>query len=553
MNADADRLRQTWDPWVRIPAEYNLGVGLTAGQVKQGRGNKPALLWENAAGATRAYTYAQLDALSSRFADSLQRLGIRRGDRVFLRLPSRPEFYVAALGVAKLGAVFIPTSPQFRDAEIRYRLQDSEAVAAVSTPRLVEAVERVRGDCPALHTVIVVEDEDGPAPADTVAYQGMIDRGRESFESVVTRSDDLAFLAYTSGTTGDPKGVVHLQRYPLGYAGLIRWWHDYRPDDVVACPSELGWLLPVASTFLYALSQGVTVVLFDAQGGPFSPRRWLSLIQKYRISNFTAPPSVYRLFTTVGDHVGQFDLSSWRHAVSAGEPLPADTLASFRRRFNVPVLDGIGMSECMVYCHNTVGDPIKPGSCGRPTPGVEIALLDDDLRPVADGEEGVLCVRRDSHPGMMQGYWRKPERTAEIFRGPWYYSGDVLVRDGDGCFWFKGRNDDVIKASGYRISPFEVESCLVSHPAVLEAAVIESADPMRGGVVKAYLVARDGITATDELCRDVQGFARGQMAAYKCPRKVEFVAALPKTPSGKVKRKELREADRQGHRREGAA
>ena len=553
MKSGADRLRQTWDPWARIPAEYNLGVGLTVGQVKQGRGDKPALLWENATGATRAYTYSQLDALSNRFADSLQRLGVRRGDRVFLRLPSRPEFYVAALGIAKLGAVFIPTSPQFRDAEIRYRLQDSEAVAAVSTPRLVDAVERVRGDCPALHTVIVIEDEDGPAPADTVAYQGMIDRGRESFAAVTTRSDDLAFLAYTSGTTGDPKGVVHLQRYPLGYAGLIRWWHDYRPDDVVACPSELGWLLPVASTFLYALSQGVTVVLFDAQGGPFSPRRWLSLIQKYRISNFTAPPSVYRLFTTVGDHVGQFDLSSWRHAVSAGEPLPADTLASFRRRFNVPVLDGIGMSECMVYCHNTVGDPIKPGSCGRPTPGAEIALLDDDLRPVADGEEGVLCVRRDSHPGMMQGYWRKPERTSEIFRGPWYYSGDVLVRDGDGHFWFKGRNDDVIKASGYRISPFEVESCLVSHPAVLEAAVIESADPMRGGVVKAYLVARDGITATEELCRDVQGFARGQMAAYKCPRKVEFVAALPKTPSGKVKRKELREADRQDHRREGAA
>ena len=521
--------------------------------MRLGRGGKPALLWENATGATRAYTYAQLDALSSRFADSLQRLGVRRGDRVFLRLPSRPEFYVAALGAAKLGAVFIPTSPQFRDAEVRYRLQDSEAVAAVSTPRLVEAIERVRGDCPILHTVIVVEDEDGPAPADTVPYQGLIERGRETFLPAATRSDDLAFLAYTSGTTGDPKGVVHLQRYPLGYTGLIRWWHDYRADDVVACPSELGWLLPVASTFLYALAHGVTVVLFDAQGGPFSPRRWLSLIQKYRISNFTAPPSVYRLFTTVGDAVAQFDLSSWRHAVSAGEPLPADTLASFHRRFNVPVLDGIGMSECMVYCHNTVGDPIKPGSCGRPSPGTEIALLDDDLRPVADGEEGVLCVRRDSHPGMMQGYWRKPERTAEIFRGPWYYSGDVLVRDADGSFWFKGRNDDVIKASGYRISPFEVESTLVSHPAVLEAAVIESADPMRGGVVKAYLVAREGMTVTEELCRDVQGFARRSMAAYKCPRKVEFVPALPKTPSGKVKRKELRETDRQGRDRREAA
>ena len=546
MSGEAERTRQTWDPWAGIPAAYNLGAALTAGQVRQGRGDKPALLWENAAGASRAYTYAQLDALSSRFADSLQRLGVNRGDRILLRLPSRPEFYVAALGAAKLGAVFVPTSPQFRDAEVVYRLRDSEAIAVVSTPRLVEAVERVRGECPALRTVVVVEDDDGGAPADTLAYEGLIDRGRETFAPAVTRSDDVAFLAYTSGTTGEPKGVVHLQRYPLGYAGLVRWWHDYRPNDVVACPSELGWLLPVASTFLYALAHGVTVVLFDSQGGPFSPRRWLSLIDKYRVSNFTAPPTVYRLFTTAGEAAGAWDLSSWRHAVSAGEPLPADTLAAFGRHFRVPLLDGLGMSECMVYCHNHVGDPIKPGSCGRPSPGIEIALLDDDLRPVADGEEGVLCVRRDSHPGMMQGYWRKPERTAEIFRGPWYDSGDVLARDADGYFWFRGRNDDVIKASGYRISPFEVESCLLAHPAVLEAAVVASPDPMRGGVVKAYLVAREGVAADAALAHAVQRFARARMAAYKCPRKVEFVAALPKTPSGKVKRQELREAERRG-------
>jgi acyl-coenzyme A synthetase/AMP-(fatty) acid ligase len=543
MNDDARR-RRAWDPWANIPADYNLGVDLTAGQVRRGLGGKPALLWENAAGATRAYTYAQLDALSSRFADALARLGVRPGDRVFLRLPSRPEFYVAALGAAKLGAVFIPTSPQFREAEIRYRLQDSGSVVAVSTPRLVGPIERVRADCPTLQNVIVVEDDDGRAPAETLAFQTLTDQAAESITPAATRNDDIAFIAYTSGTTGDPKGVVHLHRYPIGYEALVRWWHDYRANDVVACPSELGWLLPVACTFLYAMAKGLTVVLFDAQGGPFSPRRWLALIQKYRISNFTAPPSVYRLFTTVGDAAGHFDVSSWRHAVSAGEPLPADTLAAFQRWFNVPVLDGIGMSECMVYCHNCVGDRVRPGSCGRPSPGTDIALLDDDLQPVPDGQEGVLCVRRDTHPGMMKEYWRKQGRTAEIFRGPWYYSGDVLVRDADGYFWFKGRNDDVIKASGYRISPFEVESCLVCHPAVLEAAVIESADPMRGGVVKAYLVAREGVAVNEDLCRNVQAFARSQMAAYKCPRKVEFLAALPKTPSGKVKRKDLREADR---------
>jgi acyl-coenzyme A synthetase/AMP-(fatty) acid ligase len=198
------------------------------------------------------------------------------------------------------------------------------------------------------------------------------------------------------------------------------------------------------------------------------------------------------------------------------------------------------MSECMVYCFNMIDAPVKPGSCGRPGPGTVIELLDDDLRPVPSGQEGVLCVRRDTHPGMMKEYWRKPERTAEIFRGPWYYSGDVLSRDEDGYFWFKGRNDDVIKASGYRISPFEVESCLVSHPAVHEAAAVESPDPVRGKVVKAFVVLRPGIAVGEAIARELEEFARQHMAGYKHPRKIEFVEALPKTTSGKVKRGELR-------------
>jgi benzoate-CoA ligase family protein len=533
-----------WDPWSIIPAEYNLGVALTAGQVRQGRGGKPALLWENAAGRTRSCIYAELDALSTRFASALDRLGVRRGDRVFLRLPTRIEFYVAALGIAKLGAVFIPSSTQFKDGEVRYRLQDSEAVAAVTTPRLVDTLERVRADCPSLRHVLVTADEDGTAPADTLDFADLVSKGEESFAAAPTRGDDLAFIAYTSGTTGDPKGVVHLQRYPLGYEALIRRWHDYRPDDVVACPSELGWLLPVASTFLYALAHGVTVVLFDAQGAKFDPENWFRLIAKYRVSNFTAAPTIYRMLMAAADAAKAHDLSCLRHGVSAGEALPADTLAALRRHLGLTVLDGIGMTECMVYCYNAVGASVKPGSCGRPGPGTVIELMDDAMRPVGVGEEGVLCVRRDSHPGMMKEYWRKPERTAEIFKGDWYCSGDVLSRDGDGYFWFKGRNDDVIKASGYRISPFEVESCLVSHAAVLEAAAVESRDPLRGNVVKAFLVLRQGHAPGDALRAEIQEFARQNMAAYKYPRKIEFVGALPKTPSGKIKRRELREAER---------
>jgi acetyl-CoA synthetase len=320
----------------------------------------------------------------------------------------------------------------------------------------------------------------------------------------------------------------------------VRFWHDYQPDDVVACPSELGWLLPVASTFLYALGRGLTVVLYDAQGGKFDPLRWFELLQKYRISNFTAPPTAYRMLLAQSDAAKRYDLSSWRHGVSAGEPLPADTLDAVRRTFGVNVLDGIGMTECMVYCFSMAGAEVKPGSCGRAGPGTVIELLDDDLQPVPPGQDGVLCVRRDSHPGMMKEYWQKPQQTADMFRGPWYYSGDVLSCDADGYLWFKGRNDDVIKASGYRISPFEVENCLVSHPAVLEAAAVESPDPMRGQVVKAFVVLRAGVQPSIDLQGQIQEYAKQHMAGYKYPRQLEFVAALPKTPSGKVKRKELR-------------
>jgi len=407
----------------------------------------------------------------------------------------------------------------------------------------VSTIDRVRTECQSLQHVIVIDEENAASKRDWLSFTTLIDQGLEIFPAARTRSDDLAFIAYTSGTTGDPKGVVHCQRYPIAYEALVRYWHDYQPDDIVACPSELGWLLPVASTFLYALAHGLTVVLYDSQGGRFDAERWFALFQKYGISNFTASPTTYRMLMAAADAAKHYDLSSWRHGVSAGEPLPADTLASIRRHFGITLLDGIGMSECMVYCYNMTGTEPRPGSCGRPGPGTQIALLDNDLQPVAPGQDGVLCVCRDSHPGMMKEYWGKPERTAEIFRGPWYYSGDVLSRDEDGYFWFKGRNDDVIKASGYRISPFEVESCLVSHPAVLEAAAVESPDELRGMVVKAFLVLREGVTPGDELRADIQRFAKRNMAGYKYPRKIEFVAALPKTTSGKIKRKELRERE----------
>jgi acyl-coenzyme A synthetase/AMP-(fatty) acid ligase len=483
-----------------------------------------------------------MDDASSRFASALARLGVGRGDRVLLRLPNLPEFYIAALGTAKLGGVFIPSSTQFRAAEIEYRLRDSGAVAAVATTPLAPEIEAARQDAPQVRHLITVPYSGVPMAHGQLNFWELVAQGDPGFTSADTASDEVAFIAYTSGTTGDPKGVVHRQRYPIAYDPLIRHWHDFRDDDVCACPAEVGWLLPVACTFLYAMRRGIRIVLFHPCDGRFQPEAWFKLIEKYQITNFVGTPTIYRMLTA-HPAVEQAKLSSLRHGVSAGEPLPPDTIDAVRRRLGFVPLDGIGMSECMVYCFNMVGLPAALGSCGRPGPGCVIQLMDEDLVEVPAGEEGVLCVRRDTHPGMLKEYWNKPEQTAEIFRGEWYYSGDVLTRDVEGLFWFKGRRDDVIKASGYRISPFEVESCLAEHAAVLESAVVSSPDPVRGSVVKAFVVLRSGFQASDELALELQNWVKEHAAGYKHPRKVEFVAELPKTTSGKIKRRLLRQKE----------
>ncbi|MBX7167155.1 MAG: AMP-binding protein [Pirellulales bacterium] len=539
---DYERLWRATDPWAGIPPRYNLGHALTAGNVAAGRGERVCLYWENSAGDARQLTYAQLDEASNRWALALAALGVRRGERVLLRLPNLPEFYIAALGAAKLGAVFIPSSTLFRAAEIAYRLRDAEVVAVVTTTGLAGEVEMAMRDLPRRPHLIAVPYAGEPLKAGQLDFNQLLHDGAPDFAAADTAHDDVAFVAYTSGTTGDPKGVVHEHRYPISYETLVRYWHAFRDDDVVTCPAEMGWLLPVASTFLYAMRSGVSVVLYHALDGRFSPAAWFRLFAKYRVTNFVGTPTMYRMLVNDPGLAGA-DLSSLRHGTSAGEPLPPDTFHAVREHLGFSPLDGIGMSECMVYCHAMQGFEIVPGSCGRPSPGVEIRVLDEDLNEVPDGTEGVLCVRRGTHPGMMREYLNKPAQTAEVFRGDWYYSGDVLVRDAEGRFWFRGRADDLIKASGYRISPFEVESCLAEHPAVLEAAAVACPDELRGDVVKAFVVLRPGTAPSDTLAEQLQDWVKARAAPYKYPRRVEFVAELPKTQSGKVKRRLLRDLE----------
>ncbi len=540
--AEYEQLCCETDPWSEIPPRYNLGVGLTTAHVASGRGDHPCLLWENSADDSRRLTYADLDDLSTRLAAALGRLGVQLGDRVLLRLPNLPEFYIASLAIAKLGAVFIPSSTLFRAADIEYRVRDANVVAAITTTHLAGELETARENCPTLRHLVAVPYADVPLSGEQIDFNQLLAQPHDGFQPADTASDDVAFIIYTSGTTGDPKGVVHYHRYPLSFESLIRHWHDYREDDICSCPAELGWLLPVASTFLYAMRVGMTIALYHPLDGRFDAPAWLRLIEKYRITNFVATPTIYRMLTA-DPGIDTADLSSLRHGVSAGEPLPADTLQSVRQRMGFVPLDGIGMSECMVYCFNMQGFDVVPDSCGRPAPGCEIKLMDEEGNEVPDGEEGVMYVRRSTHPGMMKEYLNKPEQTADIFRGEWYYSGDVLSCDEQGRYWFKGRSDDLIKASGYRISPFDVESTLSEHPAVLEVAAVASPDPVRGNVVKAYIVLREGHDSSSDLVRELQNWVKQNAAAYKYPRKIEFVEELPKTQSGKIKRRLLRDRE----------
>ncbi len=525
--------------WSAIPRRYNLGVDLTRRHVEAGRGDQNCLVWENSAGASRTFTYGEMDVLSDRCAAALAQLGVRRGDRVLLRLPNLPEFYIAALGIAKLGGVFIPTSTQFRTAEVEYRLRDSGAVAAITTTHLVGAIDESRATCPDLRHVLTVPCGDVPGSPQDLDFSTALNTAPSHFTPADTSAEDTAFIAYTSGTTGEPKGVVHAHRYAAAYDYLIRDWHQYREGDVCACPAELGWLLPVASTFLYAMRAGICAMLYHPVDGRFRAEAWLDLIARHGITNFVGTPTIYRMLIAAPD-VAEANLYTLRHGVSAGEPLPPNTIQAVKRHLGFEPLDGIGMSECMVYCYNRAGERLHQGSCGVPAPYVRMRLVDDDMCDVAPGEPGVLCVHRDDHPGMMHGYWNKPAQTAEIFRGEWYYSGDVLIRDRAGQLWFQGRADDVIKASCYRISPFEVESCLAAHPAVHEAAVVGAPDELRGTVVKAFIVLRPGVEASVALTRELQDWVKQNAAGYKYPRQVEFVSELPKTTSGKIKRRLLR-------------
>lgn len=491
---------------------------------------RTAIRWLNESGEKREISYEELKAYSDRVANGLVSAGLQKGERILILLPRIPEAYLAYLGALKAGLIVLPGSEMLQPADIAYRVRHAEVAAVIMDQPLVGKVDQAVGDA-FLRCGWVVNGEKHPRWEDFSRLQQQV----ADVELPPTRGDDIAFLAYTSGTTGGPKGVIHRHRWALAhYRVAAAEWLDIREQDTVWATAGPGWAKWVWSPFLSTLASGATALVYH---GRFDPEKTLALMEQYRVQVLCCTPTEYRMMAKV-DGLERFSLCL-RSAVSAGEPLNREVTDTFRRCFQVTVRDGYGQTENTLLVGTLRGTENKPGSMGKPTPGNRVEIIDKEGKPVSVGQVGDIAVHKDV-PALFSGYYRDEERTRQSYRGDWYLTGDRAWRDEDGYFWFEGRSDDIIISSGYTIGPFEVEDVLVRHPAVRECAVVASPDPIRGSVVKAFVIVKSGYEGNQALKRELQEYVKKRTAPYKYPRELEFTAELPKTVSGKIRRVDLR-------------
>ncbi|GAX91570.1 acetate--CoA ligase [Effusibacillus lacus] len=498
------------------------------------RKNKTALLFKDDH-REESYTFADLKALSDKFANVLRSKGIGKGDRVFIYMPRCPELYVALLGIVKIGAIAGPLFEAFMEAAVKDRLEDSGAVAVVTTPALKKRI--LREELPELKYLILVgADAVGPGE---VSYEQEMQSAPADFQIEWMDREDPYIIHYTSGSTGKPKGVVHVHNAMIHQHRSGRWVYDLREEDIYWCTADPGWVTGTSAGMFAPWLNGVTMVL---RGGRFKPEDWYDTIQRFKVTVWFSAPTAFRMLMGAGvDVVKQFDLSSLRHILSAGEPLNPEVFRWGLQAFGQRIHDNWWMTETgSTMISNFPCLPIKPGSMGKPLPGIYAAIVDDQGNELPANRMGNLAIRA-GWPGMMRQIWNNPAKYQEYFQiNGWYVSGDSAYKDEDGYFWFQGRVDDVINTSGERVGPFEVESRLVEHPAVAEAGVIGKPDPVRGEIIKAFISLRAGYEPSDELKQDIARFVKTGLAAHAAPREIEFRDKLPKTRSGKIMRRVLK-------------
>ncbi len=501
--------------------------------VDEGKGDKIALNYKDEV-RKESYTFNELKQKSNQAANVLKtKAQVQKGDRVFIFMPRTPELYFAFLGILKIGAIVGPLFEAFMEKAVKDRLENSDAKVIITTNSLLPRIPK--DDLPNLETIIVVDEN---VSDEYVDFNTEMEHASDQFEIEWLNQDDGLILHYTSGSTGQPKGVLHVQKAMLVHYISGKYVLDLQEDDVYWCTADPGWVTGTSYGIFAPWLNGVTNCI---AGGRFSPEAWYSMIEEFKVTIWYTAPTALRMLMSAGDDlVEKYNLSSVRSILSVGEPLNPEVIKWAKKVYDKRVLDTWWMTE--TGGHMIVNYPsmdIKLGSMGKPLPGIEAAIIDNEGKPLPPNRMGNLAIKK-GWPSMMYKIWKNPEKYQSYFIGDWYVSGDSAYQDEDGYFWFQGRVDDVIMTAGERVGPFEVESKLVEHEAVAEAGVIGKPDPVRGEIIKAFVALRKGYEPSDALKEDIRKFVKEGLAAHAAPREIEFKDKLPKTRSGKIMRRVLK-------------
>lgn len=495
-----------------------------------------AMVWCNDKGDEKVFTFADIKKYTDQTANMLKSKGINKGDVVMLILKRHYEFWFCLLALHKIGAIAVPGSNLLTEKDLVYRFNIASIKGIICTTEsgVIENVIKALPQSPTVRVKISVKDK---SPG-FMFFDDELKKYNSNFTRVKTHVEDPMLIYFTSGTTGLPKMVAHNYKYPLGHIITAKYWQAVKPDGLHLTISDTGWMKSMWGKLYgqWFMEAGIFVYDFDK----FDSSKILPLFKKYQITTFCAPPTMYRFF--IKENLDKYDLSSLTHANIAGEALNPEVFNQFKKATGLKLMEGFGQSETTLMLFNMYGDEPKPGSMGKPSPGYDIDLVDDDGNSVDPGTVGEIVVRtKKSIPcGIFMGYYKDNDKTKSVWHDDLYHTGDTAWKDEDGYFWYVGRKDDIIKSSGYRIGPFEVESVVMELPYVLECAITGAPDPIRGQVIKATVVLTKDYKPSEKLKKDLQNYVKRQTAPYKYPRIVEFVDELPKTISGKIRRRELR-------------
>lgn len=527
---------------IRVPADFNFAYDVVDAYAAE-EPDKKALLWTDDRGGEIQFTFADMKRETDRTASYFQSLGIGRGDMVMLILKRRYEFWFSILALHKLGAVAIPATHLLTRKDVVYRcnMAGIKAIVAAGEPVITGHIAAAMPESPTTKLLISVGPEVPEGFLDF--HEGIRHAAPFVRPQHVNTNDDIMLMYFTSGTTGEPKMVAHDFTYPLGHISTGCFWHNLHEGSLHLTIADTGWAKAAWGKLYGQWLAGANIFVYDHE--KFTPADILQKIGQYRITSLCAPPTIYRFL--IREDLSKYDLSSLEYCTTAGEALNGAVYDTFKRLTGVRLMEGFGQTETTLTLATFPWMEPKPGSMGVPNPQYDIDLLTPDGRSAEDGEQGQIVIRTDRGKplGLFKEYYLNGELTHEVWHDGVYYTGDVAWRDEDGYFWFVGRADDVIKSSGYRIGPFEVESALMTHPAVVECAITGVPDEIRGQVVKATIILGDKYRpqAGEELVRELQDHVKQITAPYKYPRIIEFVDELPKTISGKIRRKAIRTDD----------